>query len=121
MRVRLRIHLAVLVLSGSMFANADFATESSAAAGTGDVLAFRNDFTGHFPATNTPVFWSEDQNVAWRTPLKAKSNASPIIVGDRVVVLEEPSTIVCIKKADGAELWRRTNTRDDLLGPNAEI
>ena len=94
----------------------------SAAVGASDdsgVWSFRNGVSGQFPNTDPPTDWASDRNVVWRAPLSAKSNASPIIVGDKIFVLEEPSTLICLRKSDGAPLWRRTHTIEDMLGADS--
>jgi len=42
---------------------------------------------GVAPHGNPPVEWSETRNVRWKVPVAGKGHSSPIIVGDRVVVV----------------------------------
>ena len=86
----------------------------------GGVWSFRNGSGGHFPDATPPLSWNATENVAWHLPLKKRANASPIIVGDKVFTLEEPSTLVCLNKADGRVLWSRPNTLSDVLGEGAK-
>jgi len=82
----------------------------------GEVWSFRNGFEGHFPRTHPPTDWAENRNVVWKFTLARKSNASPLIVGDSVFVLEEPGELICLNKSNGSLRWQRTNTREELLG-----
>ena len=52
----------------------------------------------------------EARNIAWATPLPARSNASPILVGDRIFLCAEPDELICLRKTDGRILWRRSNS-----------
>lgn len=60
-----------------------------------------------------PVEWSQETNVDWRVELPAPGNGSPIVVGDRVLVLcaenqgRQRSTL-CFDRQDGSMLWKRT-------------
>jgi outer membrane protein assembly factor BamB len=83
------------------------------------VWSFRNGFCGIFPCTQPPLRWSTDENVLWHAALDGRSNASPIIVGDRVFILSEPYTLLCLNKADGRVLWSRSHALSDLLGEAA--
>jgi outer membrane protein assembly factor BamB len=42
---------------------------------------------GVAPLADPPVEWSETRNVRWKVPVAGKGHASPIVVGDRVVVV----------------------------------
>lgn len=55
----------------------------------------------------------------WKTPLPKKSNASPILVGDRVFVCGEPDTLLCVSVKDGAILWSSSTTYLDVV-PEAQ-
>lgn len=43
--------------------------------------------TGVSPTAQPPVTWSETRNVRWKLPLPGKGHSSPIILGDRVIVM----------------------------------
>jgi outer membrane protein assembly factor BamB len=70
-------------------------------------LGFRGDGSGKFPRATPPLTWSAEQNVLWATPLPAASNASPIVVEDRVFVTAEPDLLLCLRASDGKILWER--------------
>ena len=80
-------------------------------------VGWRGDGTGQYPKASPALEWSTEKNVVWKTPLAAWSNASPIIVGERIFVCVEPSTLVCLNKADGAILWQQACGYDTLPAP----
>ena len=79
------------------------------------VAGWRNDGSGIYPDADIPTEWSEDKNIIWKTPLDSWSNASPILVGDRVFVCSEPTTLVCVDTKDGSILWQKENHYFDSL------
>ena len=91
------------------------ATAAHEAAGADARIGFRGDGTGSFPDANPPVKWSAAENVVWKTPMPARSNSSPIVVGDRVFTCSEPSTLLCVSAADGKILWSDTVTFFDTV------
>jgi len=81
-------------------------------------VGWRGDGTGVYPDAQPPVKWSATENVLWKTPLPDKSNASPILVGDRIFVCSEPSTLLCVSAKDGAILWSSGTTYADAAPEN---
>ncbi|HOS44812.1 MAG TPA: PQQ-binding-like beta-propeller repeat protein, partial [Armatimonadota bacterium] len=77
---------------------------------------WRMDGTGLFPAATPPAAWGAAENVAWATELPNWSNASPVLVGDRLFVQAEPATLLCLDRA-GNIRWQRTNSYEDVLTP----
>ena len=69
------------------------------------VFGFRRNGSGLFPGVTPPLVWSEKQNVRWRTTV-GHAHASPVVAGDRVIVLSEPGDVVCLNRSDGAVLWK---------------
>jgi len=47
------------------------------------------------------------------------SNATPIIVGQRIFANSEPFNLVCVDKATGKILWQRSNAFEDTVDPKA--
>ncbi|MCE2827455.1 MAG: PQQ-like beta-propeller repeat protein, partial [Verrucomicrobium sp.] len=43
--------------------------------------------TGVSPTAQPPVEWSETRNVRWKLPLPGKGHSSPILLGERVIVM----------------------------------
>ena len=60
-----------------------------------------------------------EENIAWMAKLPERTNACPIIVGDRIFTPAEPDELLCLDKATGKILWRRVNTLYDAM-PEAE-
>ena len=81
----------------------------------GDVVGWRGDGTGSFPSASPPLHWAANSNVVWKTKLPKWSNASPILVGDRLFVCAEPASLICLAAADGRILWQADHTYADLL------
>ncbi|HUU42574.1 MAG TPA: PQQ-binding-like beta-propeller repeat protein [Planctomycetota bacterium] len=61
----------------------------------------------------------KSRNILWMTPLPDHSNATPIVVGDRVFVASEPDELICIDKNTGKVLWNAMNGYYDAT-PQAE-
>jgi outer membrane protein assembly factor BamB len=76
---------------------------------------FRGDGTGLALTATPPLRWSPETNVVWSTPLPSWSNASPVVLGDRVCACSEPTTIFCADAATGRLLWQREVTLADTL------
>jgi outer membrane protein assembly factor BamB len=55
----------------------------------------------------------QEKNIAWMTKLPERTNACPLIVGDRIFTPAEPDELVCLDKATGKVLWRRVHTLYD--------
>jgi outer membrane protein assembly factor BamB len=77
------------------------------AAGADDPVGWRGSGLGVYPQAEPPTEGSTTINVVWKTPLRSWSNASPVVLADRVFVCDEPNELVCVRKRDGKELWRR--------------
>jgi len=81
------------------------------------------DGTGRYPDTNPPTQWcavpgSASKNVIWNRPLPSWTNSSPLIMGDRVFVCGEPTSLICLNLTDGAILWQREHELIDTLTAN---
>lgn len=78
-------------------------------------VGYRGDGTGRFPgAVNPCLKWYEhgvrpgpDTNILWKTELRGFTQSHPIVVGDRVITLEEPNFVVCLNTNGGKVLWRK--------------
>ena len=81
----MRLHLSLLLLA--------LCTTLSAFAGT---VGWRMDGSGRYPDATLPATWSVTDHVLWATSLPAWSNASPVLVGERIFVCAEPSTLLCL-------------------------
>src|SRR6266498_4014049 len=59
----------------------------SAAIASADWLQFRGPGGfGVAPDKDTPVTWSANNNLAWKTPLPGPGASSPIVVGNKVLL-----------------------------------
>lgn len=81
-------------------------------------VGWRGDGSGVFAGATGPTKWEADKPV-WKTKLPSWSNSSPIVVGDKIFVCAQPTTLVCLSAADGKILWSKTNSYEDLLGAEA--
>lgn len=79
----------------------------------GQACGWRGDGSGVFPDSTPPLAWSETNHVAWKVEVGG-GYASPVVVGERVLVASEPDKIVCLNVADGQLLWSKTTTAADL-------
>lgn len=60
----------------------------------------------------------DEKNMLWITPLPEKSNASPIIIGDRIFVTAEPDELLCLDKKTGKILWRKISSYYEAIPPD---
>ncbi|MBC7852940.1 MAG: hypothetical protein IAF94_05850, partial [Pirellulaceae bacterium] len=68
--------------------------------------------TGISTATGIPVTWTE-QDFRWRVPIAGDSHSQPVIWGERIFLTSATNAgkeraLICLQKADGKELWRKT-------------
>ncbi len=82
-----------------------------------ETAGWRTDGTGQYPSATPPVEWSPTKNVLWSTPLPSKSNASPVLLGDKLFVCAEPDVLLCVNAADGKILWQKTSSLEDASKP----
>jgi outer membrane protein assembly factor BamB len=81
-------------------------------------FGWRGDGSGRFPDAAPPTEWAPARNVRWCATV-GKGYASPIVVGDRVVVASEPGVLLGLDRADGKEKWRIAVGPGDLADPAA--
>lgn len=80
-------------------------------------VGWRTDGLGYYPDATPVTEWSADKNVVWSTPMPAPGNSTPVIVGDRIFILAEPATLVCVSATEGAILWESSVAYEDLATP----
>jgi outer membrane protein assembly factor BamB len=56
-------------------------------------------------------------NVVWSISLPRFSNATPLVLKDRLFVCAEPATLICVALDDGRILWEGNNTYTNILSP----
>jgi len=77
-------------------------------------IGFRGDGTGVYPDADPPVAWGEasGKNIRWKAALPNWGYASPVPVGNRVLMLTEPGhqalfpQLTCFDAADGSIVWQ---------------
>jgi outer membrane protein assembly factor BamB len=65
-----------------------------------------------------PTVTYESKNILWMTELPQRSNATPIVVGNRVFVMAEPDELLCLDKTTGKILWSAANNYYEALTPD---
>jgi outer membrane protein assembly factor BamB len=75
------------------------------------------NFTGAVAQSNPPIEWSESKNMRWKTPIPGLGHASPIIHGERVIVLTAAPVdgagsvlrflVMSIDRKTGKTVWQR--------------
>jgi outer membrane protein assembly factor BamB len=75
---------------------------------------WRTDGTGRYPKADPPTVWGPDKNVVWKVKMPGFSVSTPVILGDKIVVGCERTTLFCFNKADGTVLWRKPSTYSDV-------
>ena len=71
----------------------------------------------HCVYDSTPAY--EEKNIAWMAEMPERTNACPIVVGDRIFTPAEPDELLCLDKKTGKVLWRRINSFYEAV-PEAE-
>ena len=66
----------------------------------------------HASGAAPPTSWSESENIVWKVSVPGRGHASPIVVGNNVVVAtadesEETQSLLCYERSTGKRLWER--------------
>jgi outer membrane protein assembly factor BamB len=69
------------------------------------VTGWRGDTTGVYPEATPPLAWTAATAV-WQVALPGQSAATPVLLGDRMIVMADPDWVLAIAVKDGAERWR---------------
>lgn len=80
-----------------------------------DVRSWRNGGHGLYPETTAPLEWNDERNILWKVDTPIKGNAAPIIVGDKLFYTAEPADLICVDARSGKELWRTSNSFEDVI------
>ena len=78
---------------------------------------WRLDGGGVYPDARPPIKWSTDSNVRWKAKMPGRSNALPVVAGERIFVCAEPFTLLCLDASDGHVQWQRENDFQTLTEP----
>jgi outer membrane protein assembly factor BamB len=71
-------------------------------------VGWRSDGTGRYPDAKPPVNL-DPTNPVWAAPMPSWSNASPVVLGDRVFVCAEPASLIAVDKRSSEILWTTAN------------
>jgi outer membrane protein assembly factor BamB len=84
-----------------------------------DGVGWRMDGDGRYPDTRPPLSWSKKNGVAWKTRMPSWSNASPVLLEDKslILVLSEPDEIIAVNAKDGSIVWK--DSTGDITGKSA--
>jgi outer membrane protein assembly factor BamB len=79
-------------------------------------VGWRSDGDGRDLEANPPLHWSEDNNVAWKTPMPSWSNASPVLAtaGPLLFVCSEPDQVLGIDRTNGMIVWQHSVISSDV-------
>ena len=94
-------------------AHDQFIPEDRAAPRESASLASVLDDVFVYPDANPPLHWGTDKNVVWKIDL-AKSNAIPVILGQKLFTCAEPCVLICVNKANGQILWQGQSRFDEI-------
>jgi hypothetical protein len=94
----------LLVISAAPLFGAAGLRAASAPAST--PVGWRGDGSGHYPGATPPLTWSKSsdgktKNILWQKKMPSYSWATPLVVGDRLIVRAEPYDLVCLDKNSG--------------------
>ncbi len=76
--------------------------------------AFRGHGNSHAAATDFPLTWSSEENIAWRADITGSGQSSPVIWGQKVFVTaadgseKERLIVHCFDLRTGATIWTKT-------------
>ena len=85
----------------------------------GDLPARRipKKLRSRFPKATPPSEWSSTKNVLWKLALPGSSYAAPVVGGENVYVVSDPSELLCVRRSDGKVLWKKEHS--DVKAPAA--
>ena len=75
--------------------------------------AFRGNGNSLTSATNLPVSWDDEKNIAWKVDLPGYGQSSPVIWGDRIFVttmqgdMKDVPTLMSVGLTDGKVQWKK--------------
>ena len=97
----------IRILCGTLAALTNIASHAG-------VTSWRNGSQGLYPANQVPTNWEDERAVKWKINTPQWGNASPILIGGKLVFTEEPATLVCVDSESGDLLWRVSNDYEDV-------
>ncbi len=85
-----------------------------------DVGSWRNGSQGLYAGSQPPPNWEDERAVKWKIDTPKWGNASPILIGNKLIFTEEPATLVCVDSESGDLLWRVSNEYEDVAELTSE-
>ncbi|MDB5172108.1 MAG: bamB 5, partial [Phycisphaerales bacterium] len=76
-------------------------------------IGWRGDGSGLYADGQPPTTWSSKTNIRWRTKV-GESSSSPLIVGDKILLMSEPGKLLCLERATGRPVWEQSSGFADL-------
>lgn len=82
---------------------------------------FRGTGDGHAAASEVPLHWSAEDNIAWRVELPGYGQSAPVVWGDQAFVIsvegaeKEILILSSLALVDGEVLWRRRFAASQLV------
>ncbi len=84
-------------------------------------FGWRGDGSGVYADADPP----QEFRPLWRVKVRSWSHSSPIIAGDRILLIDHPHRLVCFDRRTGTMLWQRHNPShlltDDLGMPRNDF
>ncbi|MDA8018547.1 MAG: PQQ-like beta-propeller repeat protein [Thermoanaerobaculia bacterium] len=80
-----------------------------------ETVGWRMGGDGRYLEAEAPTSWSPTENVVWKTKMPSWSNASPVLLEDKglLIVLSEPDQVVAVKSDSGEIAW--TASTSDIV------
>ncbi|MFZ4395404.1 MAG: PQQ-binding-like beta-propeller repeat protein [Kiritimatiellia bacterium] len=91
----------------------------SIGAGVGLADGWRHDGSGRYAGAEPVLQWSKTNNIVWSQAAGDWSNASPLPVGNRLLIQSERAMLHCLDAATGSNLWSRTNDYSQVMTTEA--
>lgn len=108
MKHLMRVRLVLLAL---------VACAAVAAAAEPVVAGWRSEGYNLYPEAKPATKWSSKENVIWAAKTPEWSNATPLLVGDRIFITAEKDLLICVSAADGTIFWQKGTDFTDTVAP----
>jgi outer membrane protein assembly factor BamB len=93
----------------------DRSSTETGGSGNTQILPFgwRGDGSGFFPNCRPPTkFSTSGENLLWKVDMPGWTQSSPVIAGNDVFILSQPTWLYCIDKITGEVKWKKENNYD---------